>query len=83
MELDEVANQIRAARLQKKLSAGRLAEAAGIDPSLLSRLENHRLAEMGYAKLARLLDQVGLEFAIVPKSPLPTLLDMRRRTDDD
>lgn len=83
MSLDTVADRIKATRLQQQLSASQLASDAGIDPSLLSRLENHRLAEMGYVKLSRLLEQLGLEFAIVPQSPLRTLLDMRRKTHDD
>lgn len=82
MDLDEAADRIRKARREKRLSASEVAQNAGIDPSLLSRLENHRLPEIGFVKLSRILAQVGLQLAIVPRTPLPTLLDMADDVDD-
>lgn len=82
MNLDEVADRIRKVRREKRFSASEVARNAGIDPSLLSRLENHRLPEIGFVKLSRTLEQVGLQFVIVPKTPLPTLLDMADDVDD-
>lgn len=69
MSLDGVTDRIRKLRREKRLSASEIARNAGIGPSLLSRLENHRLPEIGFVKLSRLLEQVGLQFAIVPKTP--------------
>jgi len=69
---------IRTERKRAGLSMQSLAELAGVDRTTLSRLENQRLPELGYAKLERILAVLGLEFAVRPAGALPTLNDLKR-----
>ncbi len=66
MDLTELAVLIRTERKRAGLSMQSLAELAGVDRTTLSRLENQRLPELGYAKLERILAVLGLEFAVRP-----------------
>jgi hypothetical protein len=43
----------------------------------VSALESGRCEEIGFAKLAALLDSVGLELTVVPRSSRPTIDDLR------
>jgi transcriptional regulator with XRE-family HTH domain len=76
--LQELGPLIRTHRLQAGLSIQVVAARAGVDRTLLSRLENQRLPEMGYAKLQRVLAVLELEFAVRPAGGLPTLTDLQR-----
>lgn len=81
MRLDDFGRLIKAARKEKKLKAETVARRAGVDPSLLSRLENGRLPELGATKLEAILNNVGLELSVRPYSSRPTLYDMRHDND--
>lgn len=76
MELFDLGPYIRQHRIRQGLSITELASRAGLDRSLLSRLENQRLPEIGYAKLSRVLANLDLELRPVKASPLPTLDDL-------
>ena len=78
MDLQELGVLIRAERMRAGLSMQALADRAGIDRTTLSKLENQRLSELGFAKLARVLGVLDLAFSVVPDSGLPTLNDLRR-----
>ena len=78
MDLAELAVLIRTERKRAGLSMQSLAELAGVDRTTLSRLENQRLPELGYAKLERILAVLGLEFSVRPAGALPTLNDLKR-----
>ena len=78
MDLTELAVLIRTERKRAGLSMQSLAELAGVDRTTLSRLENQRLPELGYAKLERILAVLGLEFSVRPTGALPTLNDLKR-----
>lgn len=82
MNLNEFGNAIKKARKEKKLSAKVLAKRSNVDPSLLSRLENGHLAELGATKLNFILNNVGLELTTRPQSRRPTLLDSVSLDDD-
>lgn len=78
MDLQELGRLVRNERQRAGLSMQALAEMAGVDRTTLSRLENERLPEMGFAKLARVLGVLELEFSVRSCGGLPTLNDMRR-----
>ncbi|MBR9870845.1 MAG: helix-turn-helix transcriptional regulator [Gammaproteobacteria bacterium] len=78
MTLLDLGPYIREERKRAGLSMQALAEMAGVDRTTLSKLENQRLPEMGYAKLERLLAALNLEFSIRPVGGLPTLKDLQR-----
>ena len=75
MNLDDFGREIKKARKNKKMTSKALASLSNVDPSLLSRLENGRLPELGATKLNFILNNVGLELSIRPQSRRPTLLD--------
>lgn len=84
MQLSDLGQLIRNKRKEAGLSMQALADQAGVDRTLLSRLENQRLPEMGYAKLVRVLAILGLELTAQPVDRLPTLNDlMRQRRNED
>ncbi|MEP3590478.1 MAG: helix-turn-helix transcriptional regulator [Marinobacter sp.] len=78
MTLLDLGPYIREERKRAGLSMQALAEMAGVDRTTLSKLENQRLPEMGYAKLERLLAALNLEFSVRPIGGLPTLKDLQR-----
>ncbi|WP_227712479.1 helix-turn-helix domain-containing protein [Marinobacter zhanjiangensis] len=78
MMLAELGSRIREERKRAGLTMQELSEMAGVDRTMLSRLENQRLPEMGFAKLQRVLAVLGLEFAVRPVGGLPTLNDLQR-----
>lgn len=78
MNLQDLGVFICTERKRQNLTIQRLAEQAGVDRTLLSKLENQRLPEMGFAKLERILAVLGSE--LMPKSSggLPTLNDLKK-----
>lgn len=78
MTLLELGPFIRQQRKRAGLSMQALSDLAGVDRTTLSKLENQRLPEMGYAKLERVLAVLGLAFSVGPAGGLPTLKDLQR-----
>ena len=78
MDLQELGALVREERKRAGLSTQVLADRAGVDRTTLSKLENQRLSELGFAKLSRLLGVLELTFSVQPASGLPTLNDLRR-----
>lgn len=79
MQLGDLGLLIRKERKRAGLTIQALAEQASVDRTILSKLENQRLPEMGYAKLARLLAVLGLELTTRAVNQLPTLNDLQRQ----
>lgn len=77
VNLAEIGLLIAAARKQSRLTQLELAAKAGVSRPTIALLENGRATEIGYSKLARVLDVLGLEFRLQPVSPQrPTLEDL-------
>lgn len=83
MKLQELGDFIRTERKRAGLSLQSLAQLAGVDRTLLSKLENQRLPEMGYTKLERVLGVLNLELTVRPSDGLPTLRDLQRDNAKD
>lgn len=82
MHLAEIGDLIRSERKRAGFTIQRLSELAGIDRTLLSRLENKRLPEIGYTKIERVLEVLGLQLVVQASSGLPTLRDLQRQAQE-
>jgi len=77
MNLQALAELIRVTRKSKSLNQAQVAAWAGINRTTLSKLESGALAEIGYAKVERVLSVLGLSIEVVPtESQRPTLDDL-------
>ncbi len=77
MRLPDVAPLLKSARRAFKLSQAELAQPLGMSRATISALESGRCEEIGFQKLAALLESVGLEVTIAPRKGRPTLDDLR------
>ena len=77
MQLAELGSVLKEARKKSKLSQAQLAAPLGMSRATISALESGRCEEIGFAKLATLLDIVGLELTVVARASRPTLDDLR------
>jgi|HubBroStandDraft_1064217.scaffolds.fasta_scaffold164782_2 transcriptional regulator with XRE-family HTH domain len=84
MDIEQMGEQIAAARRLKKLTQTQVAQLAGISLRTVNLLENGRATDLGYSKLARILAAVGLELRLQPiEQRRPTLDDLLREDASD
>jgi transcriptional regulator with XRE-family HTH domain len=79
MQLAELGPLLKQARKNVGLSQEQLAAPLGMSRATISALESGRCQEIGFTKLAALLDSVGLNLTAVPRASRPTLDDLRRQ----
>lgn len=77
MQLTDLGPIVKEARQRAKLSQAELAAPLGMSRATISALESGRCEELGFAKLAALLDRLGLDLTVIPRSSRPTLDDLR------
>lgn len=77
MQLADLGPIVKAARRKANLSQADLATPLGMSRATISAIESGRCDEIGFSKLAALLDRVGLELTVVPRSSRPTIDDLR------
>ncbi len=77
MQLADLGPILKEARNNAKLSQQQLAAPLGMSRATISAIESGRCAEIGFSKLAALLDRVGLNLTVVARSSRPTLDDLR------
>ena len=77
MNLLDIANQIQARRKSKGLSQAELGRQCGVDRSIISKLETHKLGDVGYNKIERIFNALDFELVARPASALPTLTDLQ------
>jgi DNA-binding XRE family transcriptional regulator len=77
MTLADLGPLLRHARREAKLSQEQLAKPLGMSRATISAIESGRCDEIGFAKLASLLDLVGLEVVVAPRKGRPTIDDLR------
>jgi HTH-type transcriptional regulator / antitoxin HipB len=77
MTLVDLGPLLRLARREAKLSQEQLAKPLGMSRATISAIESGRCEEIGFAKLASLLDLVGLEVIVAPRKGRPTIDDLR------
>lgn len=82
-DLEALGRIIADRRKANKLTQAALAQRARIGRSTLDALENGRLAELGFGKIARILAAQGLDIKIVEANQgRPTLEDLLNENDD-
>lgn len=67
MRIQDLAEEIRKARVALGLTQAALAEQAGVSRETLSLLENARIPDLGMRKVLAVLEKLGLEIAIEPR----------------
>lgn len=77
MILADLGPLLRQARREARLSQVQLAKPLGMSRATISAIESGRCEEIGVAKLAALLDLVGLEMVVAPRKRRPTIDDLR------
>jgi len=83
-DLIELARTIRTRRRAARMSQHELAKKAGVSRPLIAELENERLGEIGFKKLARILNLVGLDLRVADLNQhRPTLDDLRAQDEED
>ena len=81
MNLIDLADAFKAARLRARLTQLEVARATGVSLPTISKLERGALAEIGAVKLLALLRKVGLELAPRPIGQQRTLNDVAEELD--
>jgi transcriptional regulator with XRE-family HTH domain len=64
LTLSSIGARIAAKRRVLGLTQSRVARQASVGRSTLDALENARIAELGYAKITRILSALGMEFEL-------------------
>jgi transcriptional regulator with XRE-family HTH domain len=78
MDIVELGQAFRAARIARRLTQQDAAQHAGISVATISRLERGDLLELGVVKLIGLFGLVGLDLTTRPKGHTRTLDDIQR-----
>lgn len=78
MNLFELGQSLKEARIRQQLTQGELAERTGVSLSSISGLERGTLAEIGVVKLLQLFAAVGFELHTRPAGQRRTLDDARQ-----
>jgi HTH-type transcriptional regulator/antitoxin HipB len=65
------------ARRKAKLSQAELAAPLGMSRATISAIESGRCDELEFSKLSALLDQMGLEIIVRPRTSRPTIDELR------
>lgn len=78
MNLYELGQSLKDARIRQQLTQGELAERTGVSLSSISGLERGILAEIGVVKLLQLFAAVGLELQTRPAGQRRTLDDAKQ-----
>ena len=76
-----IGRSIREARKRQKMTQSETAKAAGIGRSSLSQIENGTIQDIGFRKVIRVMDSLGLELTTRPKGAPPTLEELRQELE--
>lgn len=77
MTLTQIGPLLKQARQGAGLSQEQLARPLGMSRATISAIEGGRCEEVGFQKLAALLESVGLEITVAPRKSRPTIDDLR------
>jgi transcriptional regulator with XRE-family HTH domain len=84
LPLSSIGSEIASKRKSARLSQSELAKTAGVSRATLDALENGRMGELGYTKIAKLLAALGLELKLQETgSRRPTLEELLNENRDD
>ncbi len=82
MDLLEIGTIVKVKRKALALKQHELGLRSGVDRSVISRLEQHKLPDIGYNKVERIMNALSLELTTRHQSPLPTLMDLQEEGDE-
>ena len=83
-DLTSIGDEIARKRKALKMSQSVLAKAAGVSRATIEALENGRLGELGFSKVAKILAALGLELTMQEAQPRrPTLDELLEEDRDD
>jgi transcriptional regulator with XRE-family HTH domain len=84
LNLPTIGLHVAQRRKTLKLRQADLAQKAGVSRATLDALENGRLGELGFAKVAKILAAVGLDLSLgEPSKRRPTLEDLMQEDERD
>jgi transcriptional regulator with XRE-family HTH domain len=84
LELDEIADVVREQRKLRGITQHELARQARVSRALIAELETHRLPEVGFKKLMRILGILGLDLRLTTlNASRPTLDDLKAENQGD
>lgn len=82
LDMPTLGEEVAAARRRAGLTQSALAQRAGLSRATLAALEGGHLAELGIAKVGRLLAALGLTLRIAPDNAgRPTLDELRAENE--
>ncbi|TIS49873.1 MAG: helix-turn-helix domain-containing protein [Mesorhizobium sp.] len=82
IDLNDLGNEIKNARKQRKLTREKLAELSGVSRARIEALENGRVSDMGFKGVLTLMNIVGLDFRLTTfNNKRPTLEDIMEEDD--
>lgn len=77
MQLADLGPFVREARKRANISQAELAAPLGMSRATISAIESGRCDEIGFTKISALLDRLGLDLTVAPRSTRPTIDDLR------
>jgi transcriptional regulator with XRE-family HTH domain len=84
LTLTSIGSEIASARKTLKLTQTELGQKAGVSRATLDALENGRIGELGFSKIANILTALGLELRLQQAgSHRPTLDELLTENSDD
>lgn len=78
MNMYEIGAALRAARKQRGLTQAQLANTLGMSRATISGIETGKVLEVGIRKVLAMCGSLGVELAVVPRRPYPTLQELRQ-----
>lgn len=82
IDLNDLGNEIKNARKQRKLTREKLSELSGVSRARIEALENGRVSDMGFKGVLTLMNIVGLDFRLTTfNNKRPTLEDILEEDD--
>jgi transcriptional regulator with XRE-family HTH domain len=81
--LYEIGQNIRHERKRRKLTQGQLAEVLGMSRATISQIENGTVQEIGFRKILRILEVLGLELKVRPAGSPPTLDELQQESEQE
>lgn len=78
MHLADLGPVIKEARKRANLSQEQLAAPLGMSRATISAIEGGRCEEIGFAKVAALLEMLGLELTVARRAARPTIEELRK-----
>jgi transcriptional regulator with XRE-family HTH domain len=83
LTLVNIGESVAEKRKSLGLSQAALAKMAGVGHSTLDALENHRMGELGFSRIVRILTVLGMELSLrTASSRRPTLDELREEESD-